>query len=862
MDDSTTDLTVASLSFDRHGQISQSHSSPTSQEQEPDSVTNFSPVSPDPTDDKIQNADIEGSNSGLRKGASGKVSHAGDASSDFQHYDSELESLKHKVKALERHLRSLYYHAQSTPPKREEVVLSNGSKSSSETVDEGTNTAETSSIVRRVYKDTGDRLSDAKTYRLVSEEDYDGLRDMNSGYPIEMTKVVKVIQPPNGSKSAVMRGNGMLDNEIIDHIKSETMTIRSKTLLEELKKIIYWPSAAFYHGQQKLQLSYPYRSLCVYRDELEKLLEAKTKELSEAEDSSDDAARLKLTHDHLSLVLAEVDKVSKANVILEDERHSRPEPVATFDMLWKLFRPGTEVYLYEDGQETAAKVRLLRWDYGPLAMNDQSDRPFRTVSVFVWYLDHDGIYLTARQHIIEIGRWDGEKPIKELSVQPASMVENGRAKRDKIVQRGRHYLELIKSDFAHRMYDGMLSRQDNPYLDKNKSYFRGDVVVDPIQYAREKGSTAIRQWAKVSDGIMDSLNTNNKQKLQKINAQETGKLENIFKDEYCFLLPQWIAAFTIGTRGLRTWAWLDVDDIKDCTPNAELIKSVAMPDSDMKYIKSLAFYRKSRRRGPNVDVVDHAAQSPNPQLLREKGEGRIILLHGSPGLGKTYTVECLAQWSGRPLLRLTCAELGLDPANLEVNLDQHIKRAERWSAIVLIDEADIFLELRHAESPLKKEAIVSVFLRTLEYTSGLIFLTTNRARTLDPAAVDRMSLIVHYDTLTAEFREKICRNCIGSTTRGGGFKLATDVSSYTVTGTPNAANVINMAWLLIVFKLSAALANYRQQGGGSDYDDSDQAVITMNDFNDAREVILNLEKYYNSATHKDKQARLEDAQQI
>lgn len=41
------------------------------------------------------------------------------------------------------------------------------------------------------------------------------------------------------------------------------------------------------------------------------------------------------------------------------------------------------------------------------------------------------------------------------------------------------------------------------------------------------------------------------------------------------------------------------------------------------------------------------AEAFKADYIEEKGEGRIILIHGSPGLGKTYTVECVAEWSSK-----------------------------------------------------------------------------------------------------------------------------------------------------------------------------------------------------------------------
>ena len=50
------------------------------------------------------------------------------------------------------------------------------------------------------------------------------------------------------------------------------------------------------------------------------------------------------------------------------------------------------------------------------------------------------------------------------------------------------------------------------------------------------------------------------------------------------------------------------------------------------------------------------------------------------------------------------------------------------SIVVLLDEADVFLEERDMKD-LKRNALVSVFLRALEYYDGILMLTSNRVGT-------------------------------------------------------------------------------------------------------------------------------------
>lgn len=43
---------------------------------------------------------------------------------------------------------------------------------------------------------------------------------------------------------------------------------------------------------------------------------------------------------------------------------------------------------------------------------------------------------------------------------------------------------------------------------------------------------------------------------------------------------------------------------------------------------------------------------------------------------------------------LTSSGIGTDPATVEMNLTKSFKSAKRWGAVLLIDEADVFMERR------------------------------------------------------------------------------------------------------------------------------------------------------------------------
>ena len=72
----------------------------------------------------------------------------------------------------------------------------------------------------------------------------------------------------------------------------------------------------------------------------------------------------------------------------------------------------------------------------------------------------------------------------------------------------------------------------------------------------------------------------------------------------------------------------------------------------------------------------------------------------------------------------------------------------------MIDEADVYLEKR-AAGHIKRNGLVSVFLRCVEYFKGVLFLTTNRVGKFDDAFTSRIHVIIHYPPLRAEDRREI-----------------------------------------------------------------------------------------------------------
>jgi DNA polymerase III delta prime subunit len=117
----------------------------------------------------------------------------------------------------------------------------------------------------------------------------------------------------------------------------------------------------------------------------------------------------------------------------------------------------------------------------------------------------------------------------------------------------------------------------------------------------------------------------------------------------------------------------------------------------------------------------------------------------------------VAEENKRALLQISCGDLGDHPYEIEKNLQPLLKLALQGSAIVLLNEADAFLADRRIAKTYIQSAIVSIFLRHLEYFPGVIFLTTNQEAEIDEAVSSR-AISIRFDALNAANRTKIWRN--------------------------------------------------------------------------------------------------------
>lgn len=218
-------------------------------------------------------------------------------------------------------------------------------------------------------------------------------------------------------------------------------------------------------------------------------------------------------------------------------------------------------------------------------------------------------------------------------------------------------------------------------------------------------------------------------------AEESGDPSiTIVSDEHLLLTSPILYGFSLAdklwctSKPLSSWLIMtflsvefNIENVSTFEWSSEPFENLVLPPAQKKLIRSL--------------VETHNKDSTGfDDFVKGKGRGLIINLFGNPGVGKSLTAEatserqsssfCFCLWLKhsdflavdvkKPLYIVGAGDLGITATELDNNLTQIFSVSSSWGAVVLIDEADVFLEERSVHD-LQRNAVVAVFLRQLEY---------------------------------------------------------------------------------------------------------------------------------------------------
>ncbi|THX09692.1 hypothetical protein D6D13_05805 [Aureobasidium pullulans] len=556
-----------------------------------------------------------------------------------------------------------------------------------------------------------------------------------------------------------------------------TITIRSQTIIRALQKVVtYYPG--FDLSRPTVEVSEPYAPIVNHYDELRAYHEKHGRQGMDVAD--EETTRIS---EHLGRLLAYADERIMPPVLEEIERRKRG--FVTWNMLWALLRPGTDVSVLQTSSTQRSGVVNRDGAVVETVTYEGDDRDmFNTpvkLTIKLWNLRFDGYKLGRCSCWIDIDRFNGEMELSRLSVLPmehSSFLDDGANLRQYLVMQGKRFFDILKpSVFQH----------SGNVMEYPFHRLESQVMVDASVYLNEEPDD--RPDLIEGDGDF--------RRYDNIIPGEDSNLD----DHMYFLCPQVVYCYMFK---FRSWKLVDVSNLHPAQFAHDMINTLVMDPKRITLLKSLA---KSFMRQDMEDESQHS-EPWSADYIKGKGNSQIFLLHGRPGVGKTYTAECISEYARRPLMTLSTSDIGTTAEAVEGNLQHHFTRAKSWGAILLIDEADIYLE-RRSTRDLTRNGLVAGFLRALEYYEGILFLTTNRVGAFDDAFVSRIHVKLHYKALSDDDRLRIWTNFIKKleAERGDKMRVMRETRKYIESNEIKRLN-LNGREIRNIFQTAVGLAEF------------------------------------------------------
>ncbi|OTA08395.1 hypothetical protein A9Z42_0000760 [Trichoderma parareesei] len=505
-------------------------------------------------------------------------------------------------------------------------------------------------------------------------------------------------------------------------------------------------------------------------------------------------------YQHLGCLIDFMDNTIQAKI---DYLSSTQPRTISFNHLWYLFKPGDDVvgqgrrqaYRVISITSTGHKVTPPWRNWG----RDKSE-PAASIKLFCVYIDFDGKQLGPVSKSFVISKFDGEKAITALEVYPIRFAESpsatyqqvrdGSVTKDdpkasfqqELIDRGKMFIDV--ASVKHMHYNGFtLEARDEVDSQVMVDFVEAFAATQANGWQPEIESLIGKDFSEPSED--DSCSAACCAGEYVYNDNYVDKTRN---EDYIARLmpgpdePNDEPSVAIYPRPLKevtaTKGTLTKDDliIMSYRVFGFVLRS---PKLDLKYLSPVSEGSKEQtafdqlvlpKQHKNIVycLVDQhfrnkeARVSDNEEvdIIRGKGKGLILLLHGSPGVGKTTTAEGVAERFNKPLFQITCGDLGATASEVEAALERNFSLANRWGCILLLDEADVFLAQRSPKN-FVRNGLVAVFLRVLEYYAGILFLTTNRIGDFDEAFTSRIHISLYYPPLDKFSTREIFRLNLG-----------------------------------------------------------------------------------------------------
>ncbi|ETS02788.1 hypothetical protein M419DRAFT_77290 [Trichoderma reesei RUT C-30] len=561
------------------------------------------------------------------------------------------------------------------------------------------------------------------------------------------------------------------------------MNISSVVFIRPFKAIFYCRGALhdWYTALEKKLKSESEAEKNTLAREEEDAEESEGEEEEDKEKGSTDTTKSPTALLHLRCLLDFIDSdISKRLEYLHGPQCRK----IVFSDLWYLFRPGMEV-IGRDGKQAYRVISVSSANHRVASAWERwYSNPTRKSSVFnitCIYIDFDGKNIGPVTKVFDFKRFEGEKEVTLLEVYPLRLhpvkqsdfedsvwdevkaLPPDQQYRQKLIRRGAMFLQVAA--VKHMYYVG-------PTLEAREDV-EGQVVVD-FETAFSVEDETQKEWKPVlqtligntsgqdqddddemrtcrglccaSDYIYNDFNVDEQQKTEYINSL-LPSVTSLNEQPSIAILPRPLSDLRAG----NTNAAVASDDelvIMSYRVFGFVLRNRKWAKLDLTYMTAI--------HAPDVENVLADEQTRNTTankkqktafdslVIKKEHRSMIVSLVAQHFRDKKSTSGHQQQFD----IVKGKGDLGTTAAEVEKALEVNFALANRWDCVLLLDEADVFLAERTKED-FKRNGLVAVFLRVMEYYAGILFLTTNRVGDFDEAFTSRIHVSLYYPELDA-----------------------------------------------------------------------------------------------------------------